>query len=173
MEFDVREVGHRGYKELTVKEGNAKFDSGLLNDNEALSIGSDMFEASQELLGEDVHKLALLRAKYTPEDAMSGKYEILHAILEKDKYLNLAHHLEANRNDWNDGYWSAKRGLQGFTIDSNEDQEIYNCIYKITQYEDVDGRYFRDCEYNYGMLFGKVDAALYKDYEIVKEMMDD
>jgi len=130
-------------------------------------------EATKKKAAEDVHKLALLRAKYTPEDAMSGKWEILHAILEKDKYLNLAHYLEANRNDWNDGYWNAERGLRGFTIDNNEDQEIYDCIYKITQYEDTDGRYFRDCEYNYGMLFGKVDAALYKDYEIVKEMMDD
>lgn len=129
-------------------------------------------EAAKKKASEDVHKLALLRAKYTPEDAMSDKYTILHAILDKDKYLNLAHHLEANRNDWNDGYWNAERGLQGFTIVSNEDQEIYDCIYKITQYEDTDGRYFRDCEYNYGMLFGKVDAAIYKDYEIVKEMID-
>ncbi len=130
-------------------------------------------EASKKKAVEDVHKLALLRAKYTPDNAMSGKWDILHAILAKDKYLNLAHYLEANRNDWNDGYDSAERGLQGFTIDNNEDQEIYDCIYKIMQYEDTDGRYFRDCEYNYGVLFGKVDAALYKDYEIVKEMMDE
>lgn len=130
-------------------------------------------EANKKKAAEDVHKLALLRAKYTPDNAMSGKWDILYAILAKDKYLNLAHYLEANRNDWNDGYDSAERGLQGFTIDNNEDQEIYDCIYKITQCEDVDGRYFRDCEYNYGVLFGKVDGALYKDYEIVKGMIDD
>lgn len=130
-------------------------------------------EAAKKKAVEDAHELALLRAKYTPDNAMSGNWEILEAILEKNKYLRLAHYLEANRNDWSDGYWNAERGLQGFTIDSAEDKEIYNCIYSITQYEDVDGRYFRDCEYNYGMLFGKVDVALYKDYEIVKEMMDD
>lgn len=123
---------------------------------------------------EDAHELALLRAKYTPDKAMSGKWEILEAILEKNKYLRLAHYLEANRGDWNDGYWHAERGLQGFTIETTEDQEIYDCIYKITQYEDTDGRYFRDCEYNYGVMFGKVeDEALYQDYLTMKEMTDD
>lgn len=67
MEFDVREVGYRGYKELTVKEGNAKFDSGLLNDNEALSIGSEMFDAAQDLLGEDAFKI-LIKEHFTKED---------------------------------------------------------------------------------------------------------
>jgi len=131
-------------------------------------------ELAKKKAVEDVHKLALLRAKYTPEDAMSDKWTILRAILAKDKYLRLAYYLEQNRNDWDDGYWYAEQGLKGFEIISSEDQEIYDCIYKITQYEDTDGRYFRDCEYNYGMLFGKVgDDVLYKDYEIVKEMMDD
>lgn len=67
MEFDVREVGYRGYKELTVKEGNANIASGLLNDNEALSIGSEMFDAAQELLGEDAFKI-LIKEHFTKED---------------------------------------------------------------------------------------------------------
>ena len=67
MEFDVQEVGYRGYKELTVKEGNAKFVSGLLNDNEALSIGSEMFDAAQDLLGEDAFKI-LIKEHFTKED---------------------------------------------------------------------------------------------------------
>ena len=55
---------------------------------------------------------------------------------------------------------------------SPEDQEICDCIYKITQYEDVDGRYFRDCEYSYGVLFGKVDNTLLVDYTTVKELKE-
>lgn len=127
-------------------------------------------EAAKKKAAEDTHKLALLRAKYTPDNAYSDVSTILDGLLSKDKYLKLAHYLELNRGDWNDGYWYAERGLNGFTIDTPEDQEIYDCIYKITQYEDVDGRYFRDCEYSYGVLFGKVDEALFKDYEIVKGM---
>lgn len=67
MEFDVQEVGYRGYKELTVKEGNAKFGSGLLNDDEALSIGLEMFDAAQDLLGEDAFKI-LIKEHFTKED---------------------------------------------------------------------------------------------------------
>ena len=67
MEFDVREVGYRGYKELTVKEGNVCIVSGLLNDNEALNIGTDMFEAVQELIGEDAFKI-LIKEHFTKED---------------------------------------------------------------------------------------------------------
>jgi len=130
-------------------------------------------EQAKKTAAENVHKLALLRAKYTPDDAMASANDILLTILGKDKYLHLAHFLEANRGDWSDGYWYAEKGLDGFTIETPEDQEIYDCIYAITQYEDVDGRYFRDCEYSYDVLFGKADDVLYKDYLIVAEMIDD
>lgn len=39
----------------------------------------------------ELHELALLRAKYTPDDAESSKYDIREKILEKNKYLMLAH----------------------------------------------------------------------------------
>lgn len=64
MEFDVQKVGCRDYKELTVKEGNANIASGLLNNNEALSIGSEMFDALQELLGEAAFKI-LIKEHFT------------------------------------------------------------------------------------------------------------
>ena len=129
-------------------------------------------EQAKKTVAENVHKLALLRAKYTPEDAMASANDILLTILGKDKYLHLAHFLEANRGDWSDGYWYAKQGLKGFTIETPEDEEIHNCIHAITLYEDVDGRYFRDCEYSYDVLFGKADDVLYKDYLIVTETID-
>lgn len=162
---------YSAYK-TTVQELRTKLETDYTK-AKAVVVKAEQEELAKKKALEDTHKLALLRAKYTPEDAMSSVDDILQAILDKDKYLRLAYYLEQNRNDWNDGYWYAEKGLQGFTIDNEEDHEIYDCIYNITQYEDVDGRYFRNCEYSYSMLFGKVDPALYKDYENVKGMLDD
>jgi hypothetical protein len=78
-----------------------------------------------------------------------------------------------NRGDWNDGYSYAKTGLEGFSIETSQDQEIYNCVSDICDdYEDVDGRYFRDCTWSYDVLFGMVaeqQPELYKDYEKANE----
>ena len=126
---------------------------------------------------EAAHGIALLRAKYTPDDAMSEIADILDTILGKCKYLRLAHFLEKNRGDWSDGYTYAEWGIDGFTIDTPEDQEIYNEISGIIEdgnnSGDIDGRMFRDCEYNYGVLFGKVDSNLYGDYQKVKGLLSD
>ena len=65
MEFDVRNIAN--YKELTVTETRTTIESGLLDDNEALSISSDMFDASKELLGEDAFKI-LIKEHFTKED---------------------------------------------------------------------------------------------------------
>lgn len=130
-------------------------------------------EAAKKKAIEDTHKLALLRAKYTPDDAMASARDILDVLLSKDKYLCLAHYLQLNRGDWNDGYYYAEQGLQGFDIVTIEDENIYNCISTITQYEDVDGRYFRDCEYSYDVLFGKVeDESLLNDYGTLSALID-
>lgn len=125
---------------------------------------------------EELHKVALLRAKYTPEDASSSGWAIREAILSKDKYLHLAYWLERNRGDWNDGYDYAETGLNGFTVEDGNvvDQEIERCIQEcIDSAEDgVDGRIFRDCEYNYGVLYGMVkDQTLLDDLQKVREWM--
>lgn len=126
---------------------------------------------------ENLHKLAALRVKYTPEDFTSTARNLLDGLLDKCKYLRLAHYLQENRNDWNDGYSYAECGLDGFTTDTPEDVEIYECINNIIQdgYEngDIDGRIFRDCEYDYGALYGMTDPDLYKDYQIIINMLDD
>lgn len=127
---------------------------------------------------EELHKIALLRAKYTPDDASSSAWVIREAILSKDKYLHLAYWLERNRGDWNDGYGYAETGLNGFTVEDGNvvDQEIEKCIQEcIDSAEDgVDGRIFRDCEYNYGVLYGMVqDQTLLDDLEKVKSWMGD
>lgn len=128
---------------------------------------------------EEMHSIALLRAKYTPDDAMSGAWELLEGILAKDKYLRLAYYLEQNRNDWSDGYDYAESGLNGFTVEDGNslDKDIYDCISECIDSGnngDIDGRIFRDCEYNYNVLYGYVtDANLLTDLEKVKSWSDD
>lgn len=133
-----------------------------------------VYDAEQERKKkEQEHGIALLRAKYTPEDAMSESCDILDGILSKCKYLRLAHSLEKNRGDWSDGYSYAECGINGFDVETTEDQEIYNEIQGIiddgNSSGDIDGRVFRDCEYNYGFLFGKVEQTLMNDYTKIKE----
>lgn len=119
-------------------------------------------------------KLALLLAKYDL-DLDNDWNDVLSKILEKDKYLNLAYHLELNREDWSDGYWYAEFGLDNFKIENELDQKIYNDI--SSYWEDFcDGRVFRDCEYNYSVLYNMVkqnNPELYKDFEVVIENMDE
>lgn len=129
-------------------------------------------EAQRKLAQEEAKRkaeqdLMLLRAKYTPDDSGSDKYAVLNAIISKNKYLYLAHHLEVNRNDWSDGYDYAERGLDGFTIETLEDEEIYKEIRSLIDDSDyVDGRVFRDCNYSYSHLYGLVeDAQLLKDHQ--------
>ena len=123
---------------------------------------------------EELHKIALLRAKYTPEDASSDAWEIREAILSKDKYLRLAYYLEKNRGDWNDGYDYAATGLNGFVVEDGNslDQDIYDCINECIESGnngDIDGRIFRDCEYNYSRLYGFVTSqALLDDLDKLK-----
>lgn len=83
--------------------------------------------------------------------------DALDLILEKNKYLRLAYFLEKNRNDWNDGCDYAETGLSGFAVESDEDREIYKCVAGLYgEGWDGDGRVFRDCKYNYGELYKKV-----------------
>ena len=123
-----------------------------------------------------MHELALLRAKYTPDNPISDVHTIRDVILSKDKYLMLGYWLMRNREDWSDGYGYAEVGLSQFSIDSVEDAEIHASLTDIIRngYDEgsVDGRVFRDCEYSYGYLFGKVsDQSLFKDYEKITSMM--
>ena len=97
--------------------------------------------------------------------------EVIDEIIKKNKYLYLAHYLVKNRGDWNDGYSYAEIGLRFFTsqksietadIDSQISENIKQYFYDFN-----DGRCFRDCEWNYGRLFGIAkdqDPTLYEDY---------
>lgn len=102
--------------------------------------------------------------KYCDGDIDATPDTILDNILDKDKYLRLAHYLYLNRSNYNSGYDYAEAGLNGFNEETDEDTKICDAIQKILDNEDVDGRYFRDMDYGYDYLFDKADNELLKDY---------
>lgn len=115
--------------------------------------------------------LSILGAKYDlgieaePED-------IQDAIINQCKYLRLAHFMELNRGNWNDGYSYAKEGLNNFNVESSQDQEIYDDIQECIEsgYDGgIDGRIFRDTKWNYSVIYGLVDEKLMKDYQAISE----
>ncbi len=112
-----------------------------------------------------------LAIKYAVED-IEDEWLLKRAILNKDKYLRLAHFLNMNRNDWSDGYAYAETGIDGFEVVTGDDVLIEECIRGIIDSDDCcDGRAFRDCEWNYGRLFGMVsDDQLLADYHKIIEL---
>jgi hypothetical protein len=122
-------------------------------------------------------KLALLLAKYDLSLDCDWR-DVLEVILDKNKYLRLAHYLEKNRGDWSNGCNYAEEGLNSFTIENELDQKIYDCIHFYIEnwFEYMDGRVFRDCEYNYSVLYGiaeEQDANLVSDYYEVMKYIDE
>lgn len=118
----------------------------------------------------DVRLLALYQIKYNLEHTADWG-DVLTVVLSKNKYLYLAHWLERNRCDWNDGYHYAKIGLDGFSIEDNIDQQIYNELSNIIENNDgdIDGRVFRDCQWNYNLLFETSPRELLEDYVKIKD----
>lgn len=99
--------------------------------------------------------------------------DILQVIIDQDKYLYLAHFMYLNRCDWNDGYDYAEVGINSFDVVTKEDSDIEDCILNIINGDDIDGRYFRDCKYNYGYLYSKVEESLLTDYHLINEFVED
>lgn len=113
------------------------------------------------------NELAMLRVKYTPDNALSDAWDILHKILNVDKYLRLAHYLQLNRGDWSEGYHYAEIGIDGFSVDTSHDKLIQEEITGLIENWEGDGRVFRDCKYNYDELFWFVEEGLLKDYNVM------
>jgi hypothetical protein len=111
-------------------------------------------------------ELAALVVKYGL-DYNCGWPSVKETILSKNKYLALAYALEMQRNDWSGGFYIARDAVRAFEVETEIDDKIYNELSEIL--EDVeDGRAFRDCEYNYSVLYGMVeDQSLVSDLRIV------
>lgn len=141
----------------------------------AEKLKKDIFKEQREKDAEEKSKkklkvVANLCVKYSA-GAEAEDYDIRDIILTKDKYLNLAYWLERNRGDWNEGYSFAQQGLDEFTPKSSEDYDIVKDISSYIEDWGGDGRVFRDCEYNYSVLYGMADEVLVKDLQVLQEYM--
>ncbi|AGS80995.1 hypothetical protein [Caulobacter phage Cr30] len=99
--------------------------------------------------------------------------DIFEKILSSNKYLRLAHYLQANRLDWSDGYDLAETGLDGFEVVTKEDHDICIDIQECLNSAEngIDGRVFRDTTWNYDRIFRLVhDQELLEDYNTYKEL---
>lgn len=127
----------------------------------------------QKAENEKKSTLALVRmqVKYgLTED--SDWSDVEEALQDKCKYFKLASAMEAVRNDWNDGFGPVEWALGSFVVETEEDKEIEACIQELLDSEEEDGRIFRDCEYNYSVLYSKVDPDLMQDYETLRNYYD-
>lgn len=113
------------------------------------------------------YELASLKVKYSLEPNVDAD-GILNVILNKCKYLNLADSMESCRGDFS-LIDDVIRSLNAFSVESEIDQEIHDDIEEICANYDGDGRCFRDCEYNYSVLFKMVDPDIYSDYEMISK----
>lgn len=129
-------------------------------------------KAKAEKAKKEVLAKARLQVKYgLTED--SDWSDVLDILDSKCKYFKLARAMEDTRNDWNEGYGRVQYAISSFSVETPEDQEIYDEIFELAhEYEDIDGRIFRDCTHNYSALYGKVDAELMSDYNTLKEYYD-
>lgn len=120
------------------------------------------------------HELALLRAKYCPDNAFALADDVMESLLSKNKYLMLAYHLQCTRNDWSEGFYMAQNGVDAFVVETDVDKEIEKELRAILSSSwEEDGRVFRDCEWNYNVLFGMVeDEALMADFQKLYAILD-
>lgn len=134
-----------------------------------VNIRKELQEAEKtEKAKKEVLAKARLQVKYNLTEDFEWS-DVLEVLDNKDKYFKLARAMEETRNDWNDGYGRVQYAISGFQVETEEDKEIFDEIYELSHdYEDIDGRVFRDCEYNYSFLYGKVNEEILSDYETLK-----
>jgi hypothetical protein len=120
-------------------------------------------KAKKEILAK-----ARLQVKYNLDEDFEWS-DVLDVLDKKDKYFMLARAMEDTRNDWNDGYGRVQYAISAFEVETEEDKEIFESIHELAyESEDIDGRVFRDCEFNYSFLYGKVSEEILNDYETLK-----
>lgn len=115
-----------------------------------------------------IKTLAVLSHKY----GVSDFDFVLESILNKCKYLYLAHAMKKTRDDWRDGCYMVEKALNSFNVESDTDNNICRTISDLVNNWGGDGRVFRDCEYNYDILYAMVDKDLLADYNDIIELSD-
>ncbi|MNQ66527.1 hypothetical protein D3C85_810190 [compost metagenome] len=115
-----------------------------------------------------VQVLARMQVKYGLNEHSMWE-DVLEALDSKDKYFMLARAMEDTRGDWSEGFGRVEWAINKFVVESPEDKEIEDNISTFLDGEYEDGRCFRDCEWNYSVLYGKAAAEVLKDYETLSE----
>ena len=162
-----------GYEQAKKQAEDAKKKAAEFHKKQVAGLAQKEKEAAEEKKkSADEQRLVHLRVKYACEFNDTAS-EVRRAIIGKNKYLWLAHWMERNRLDWNDGCGYAMTGLNGFKVETLEDREIYQAVEARCIDWDGDGRVFRDMDHNYGEIYAKVtDKDLMKDYQAVSEMCE-
>jgi hypothetical protein len=108
--------------------------------------------------------------KYGFDPIKTQERDLRDLLLGKNKYLRLAYYLERNRGDWSEGPDFAERGIDGFKIETGDDQLIFDDINGHITDWDGDGRIFRDCTWNYGRIYAEfVPAELLADFQALSK----
>lgn len=157
----------------TTKKELLKRINEILDNKKRNIIEEQRKKEEEEKILKDNKIKALLLAKY--DLGLEAEWgDILNSVLDRCKYLRLAHSMWLTRGDWGSGYYRVQHNIKGFGIANDVDQKIYEEIYNLAyNSEDIDGRVFRDCEYCYDNLYENfVDSKLYEDYKTVLEYMD-
>lgn len=166
-------IGDSLYRTLSDKIALNKVEIKKWYDSSIKIIADKEKQETEALKKQEKEKLiAVIKVKYNIPFEYSD-YDVLNYLIDKNKYLKLAHFLEKNRNDWNDGYHYAEYGLNSFIVESDQDQKIYEDINNCIANWDGDGRCFRDCTWNYNTIFGLVDTEFLEDYYKVRSYEDD
>lgn len=102
----------------------------------------------------------LLRYSLPIESSWS---DVLEHLCGKDQRIDLAIAMQQTRGDWSDGPYQVSGALSRFAITNDEEKDIAaNVASQLYDFED--GRCFRDCAWNYTMLFASVaDSQLAAD----------
>lgn len=124
-------------------------------------------KAKKEILAK-----ARLQVKYNLDEDFEWS-DVLDFLDKKDKYFMLARAGEETRGYWGEGFGKVEYALDRFVVETEEDKEIEKEYAEILEEHNngdcEDGRIFRDTQYSYSFLYGKVSEEIMKDYETLKE----
>lgn len=117
-----------------------------------------------------VMALAKLQLKHSLGDDTTFE-DVSLLLRSKCKYLNLAAAMMDTRLDWSEGFYRVEDAIQDFIVETLVDQMIVDDVSSYLDGE-CDGRVFRDCNYNYDVLFDLVEEDLEQDYNVVSKYLD-
>jgi hypothetical protein len=114
--------------------------------------------------------LIKFQIKYECDESIEDWHDLLYILCKKDKYLKLAIAMYRTRCDWSDGFYKVEDALGDFHIENDQDSEIYNCVQERLNSDEQDGRIFRDCMWNYDVLYSIVEnQELLQDAQLCLE----